>query len=873
MWKQREAEMSSEKIDWQARLKAKRSAKFEELYPAQEAALNSYSSKFIETPNIAIELPTGSGKSLIALMILDFWMEQRKRSAVLCGTKNLARQFKDEADALGVETILLEGSKSKWKTTDKFRYTKAKAVAILNYWGYINQSPGVDPADVLVLDDAHLAESAAHSLFALDIGVSKHQLLFRNLIAALAVRFPHSSRIVDCHQDIQTPFATVELLNFTDWLDFVPEFESIMGRATECQHGGDLYFPWNRIRPLLRSSLCFVGSYSITVRPGCYPLTGEEHIRKPTQRILMSATIGTADDLSRRTGISEIKSLPIAPHYRYAVPGKRLLIFPDNEARETDLETLALNLAIKLRRSVWLCASSAEQNDWSEKLSEHIAKAGIVDQPLFVAEAQAEEIDQFMEAEAGHLFTAARYDGMDFEGDICRLVVMPSLPQACGSFERFVSENIGDASFMKSRVLQRMKQALGRATRNDHDWAVYIFLRDSFSQYLTSAESLDEFPSNVQDEIEFGVEVSSRRIEDITKVINGFRSGKLAEIEFPQKPFSFPPATGSDITGVANKEIDFWNKLHITHSFDQAALAAEFAASELQTSQPGYSMFWRYLKALASYLRYSVDGDPLGLANAKNELTRVLDEPRQSAWFSRLNRLRQTLNMEVTPDETDFEEFDCISASWNHLLNGDLRNYKKHQGFFDDLRRALVGNDHKEFCHGVRNLFRILGWEAEIKEKEQGDTDVIAMTSVQGNHYLLIVEGKPEMPDGKSIPLRYVNQVSGQLTRYKADPRFAKHQIAAVLVSKASQLDDSAVPAAGNMTFVLQTSLKAVADLAIAAFQRYAAIRNRRGLLPKRSECVESLHMAPKLLGFFAICSTKGTVLTDEQIVTAMKRE
>lgn len=869
----KEEDISRQKIDWQSRLKAKNSAKFEQLDPAQEVALNSYSSQFIEVPNIAVELPTGSGKSLIALMILDFWMEQGMRTAVLCGTKNLARQFKGEADALGIQSILFEGSKSGWKTTDKFKYTQAKAVAILNYWGYINQSPGIDPADVLVLDDAHLAENAAHSLFALDVSISDHPTLFQELIAALAVRFPHYTRIVDCQEGTHTLFAPIELLNFTDWLDFISQFKSIMGKADECQRGGKLSFSWSRIRPLLRSSLCFVGSNSITIRPGCYPLTGEEHIRKPRQRILMSATIGTADDLSRRTGIPEIKSLPIAPRYRLAVPGKRLLIFPNSEARETDMEMIAFAVAIKLKRSVWLCASSAERSHWSQKLKEQLANRQITDQPMFIAEAQAEEIDQFVEAESGHLFTAARYDGMDFEGDICRLVVMPSLPHACGALERFVSENLADASFMNSRVLQRMKQALGRATRNDHDWAIYVLLKNSFSQYLTSAESFRQFPSNVQNEIEFGVDVSSRTLEDIAKVIKGFRSGKLVDIQFPQKPLSFPAITNSDVSNVADKEVDFWNKLHITHSFDQAVLAAEAAATTLEaSSQPGYSLFWRYLKAFASYLRYHVDKDPAGLATARNEVTRILDEPRQSAWFSRLNRLRQTLKIETVPDEADFEEFDCISASWNHLLNGDLRNYQKHQQFFDDLRNALVGNDHKQFCHAARNLFRLLGWEAEIGEKQHGDTDVIATVSVEGKHYLLVVEGKPEMQNGKPIPLRYVNQASGQLTRYKSESRFAKHQVAAILVSKAIQVENSAVPATANLTFIRQTSLKAAADLAIAAFQRYAAIRNRKGILPKRNECVEALQMSPKILGLFAVCSTKGTILTDEQVLAELRR-
>src|SRR5260370_23336770 len=93
------------KLDWQARLKAKKSEKFEELYLAQESALNLYSSTFLNEPTIAIELPTGSGKTLIALMVLDFWMEQKKRTAVLFGTKNFALQFKKKDDALGIPAV------------------------------------------------------------------------------------------------------------------------------------------------------------------------------------------------------------------------------------------------------------------------------------------------------------------------------------------------------------------------------------------------------------------------------------------------------------------------------------------------------------------------------------------------------------------------------------------------------------------------------------------------------------------------------------------------------------------------------------------------------------------------------------------------
>jgi Type III restriction enzyme, res subunit/Helicase C-terminal domain len=866
--------MFDDKIDWQGWLAARRSAKFELLYPAQAAALDRYAKEFLKEPNIAFELPTGGGKTLIALLILDFWLAQGRKAAVLCGTKNLARQFKEEADALGITTILFEGTKKKFSTADKFKYAQGRAIAILNYWGYINQAPGIEPADVLVMDDAHLAENAAHNLFSIEINRFEHSTLFGILLASLSARFPHYTRLADYAAGSPVSLGIIELISFSDLCDAASEIISILEKSDECKdENGDLYWAWRRIKPSLLSSLCFIGPNNISIRPGCYPLANEKHLRQPLQRIMLSATIGLPDDLSRRIGIPNIKSVPLEARYRLAVPGKRLLLFPDSEAREKEMEALALDAASKLRRSVWLCSSGNEAALWSKKLQDFIQAKGITDQPIFIAKARAEEIDQFVDAKAGHLFTAARYDGMDFEGEQCRLVVMPSLPTACGLFERFISENLADAAFMNFRVLQRMKQALGRATRNDHDYAVYAFLKSSFSSYLTESESFDQFPENVQHEIEFGVDVSQKPFEDIVRIFAGFLRGSLGEIGFPQRAVEFPDEMAESKTELANTELDFWRKLFSTRSYDQAANDAETIATALaENDQPGYALFWRYLKAHAAYLRSNIDGDPAGLAHAKAEIVKVLDEPRQSSWFSRLSRLRQTLHMEVVPEPDASEEFDCITIAWNSLLDGELRNPAKHQPFFDSVRENIVGSDHGKFCHAMRQLMRLIGWQAEIREKGEGETDVLATVSVSAEQRALVVEAKPEMDADKPIPLRHVNQASGQFTRYQAEPRLKHHHIRALFVSKSNRLEGAAALAAGNLTFIPQSALAMVANLAIAAFQRYAAVRTRKGLLPKRSECLESLNIAPRLLGFYDAALHAGKTLTEEEVVRVLKR-
>ena len=52
----------------------------------------------------------------------------------------------------------------------------------MNYWVYFNQNPAIDPADFLVMDDAHLAEHCLHSLFSVQISAHLHDSLFKTLV-------------------------------------------------------------------------------------------------------------------------------------------------------------------------------------------------------------------------------------------------------------------------------------------------------------------------------------------------------------------------------------------------------------------------------------------------------------------------------------------------------------------------------------------------------------------------------------------------------------------------------------------------------------------------------------------------------------------
>jgi superfamily II DNA or RNA helicase len=73
------------------------SSKFQALWPTQAHVLDTYNGAYTSAPDVAIELPTGAGKTIIALLIAEAWRQEGKGVAVLSANKTLARQMKREA--------------------------------------------------------------------------------------------------------------------------------------------------------------------------------------------------------------------------------------------------------------------------------------------------------------------------------------------------------------------------------------------------------------------------------------------------------------------------------------------------------------------------------------------------------------------------------------------------------------------------------------------------------------------------------------------------------------------------------------------------------------------------------------------------------
>ena len=224
------------------------SQKFRALWPGQAYALGQYSAIFANKRDLAIELPTGQGKTLISLLIAGAWLEGGKKVAVLSANKTLARQMARESQALGIPVAYMEGRADTIPVADRRRYQRAQSVGIMNYWVYINQNPVIDPADLVIMDDAHLAEHCLHSLYSLEITRYRHADLFRTLIAELQIRFPEYSVLSDALSDSAPPTSTAELVSFIDQVDVSARLRELIDTSPVVAANDDLRFRWHRLR-------------------------------------------------------------------------------------------------------------------------------------------------------------------------------------------------------------------------------------------------------------------------------------------------------------------------------------------------------------------------------------------------------------------------------------------------------------------------------------------------------------------------------------------------------------------------------------------------------------------------------------------------
>lgn len=554
--------------DYQAYLARLNSAKFRELFPNQAEVLAHYSTMFATHKDVAVELPTGAGKTPIALLIANAWIEEGKKVAVLSANKTLARQMASEARELGIPLAYMEGRGEEIPINDRRGYQRGQRVGIMNYWVYFNQNPVIDPADLLVMDDAHLAEHCLHSLYSVEIGKFQYPELFTSLVTELQTRFPEYAVFSDALSETAPPSSTAELISFIDQDAASDRIREILDAHVAPRDADvDLKLRWRRLRLKLRDLNLYISQHSLWLRPYVYPLTSNPHYAQVKQALYMSATVGDPGDLARRLGTRPIEKIPVASMFCETTSGRRLVVMnrTNDEKQIPDRMAVALLAAVRRHpKSLWLCNSESEATKVREAVKAWLDGNGMAGHLLWTLTSMGDEVDQFRRAPAGHLFVAGRFDGMDFKGDECRIVVITTLPRAINLQEEFITSYLRDAGFMRRRLNQRIVQALGRCNRAPSDFGVYFLADQRFATHFSREANREGISPNVQAEIDLAQDIAEMPDVEVVGRVERFLLGdfRTYDSELAQRaqgvPTARPPAKTTDTSA---DEVLGWSAL------------------------------------------------------------------------------------------------------------------------------------------------------------------------------------------------------------------------------------------------------------------------------------------------------------------------
>ncbi|MBC8137885.1 MAG: DEAD/DEAH box helicase family protein, partial [Fibrella sp.] len=270
----------------------------------QGEIIKTYVSQAVDTPDVALQLPTGSGKTLVGLLIAE-WRRRKFRERVLflCPNKQLVNQVVEQAnDLYGLTVHGFTGKSSGFDPVAKAEYGGAERLGVTTYSALFNTNPFFNNPDLIVVDDAHAAENYIAKLwtFVIERRNPEHQAIHAAVASIIRALLSSSdySRLIGAQEGV----------NYTGWVDKVPTpyfakiHDELISVIDTYVTAIDLRYTWKMIRDHLFACHLYLTPDEIMIRPLIPPTWEHKPFADAKQRIYMSATLGAGGDLERLTG-------------------------------------------------------------------------------------------------------------------------------------------------------------------------------------------------------------------------------------------------------------------------------------------------------------------------------------------------------------------------------------------------------------------------------------------------------------------------------------------------------------------------------------------------------------------------------------------
>lgn len=759
-----------------------------ELWRQQGDVLREYMRDFELRPDVAIELPTGTGKTMVGLLIAE-WRRRKYNMSVVyaCPTNQLVHQVAAAAKREGIQAVTLLGSSARWDPVEQTRLEAAEALGLTVYSHVFNASPKIGTPGTIVFDDAHAAEQFVAQSWSVVINRFAQPAVYKALIKALhsALDGMFLQRLEEKSADART-YRDVRLVVPSRRLGMVSDVDEALNVLSE---GSGPWWDLRSVRPGLASCLVYVSWPEILIRPFVPPTAENEPFSSAKQRIYLSATLGHAGELERSFGRKRIWRLPLPGDGRNPRSGRRFFIFSD--LTKGDHQQLATSITDRAGKALVLGKSTDEA----------VAAANALNRngwPVLGKDDVEKSLRPFSQADHAILALAGRYDGIDLPNNACRLVLLDGLPDFAHAQERFLASNLRARIALEERTRTRVVQGAGRATRNPSDHAIVVIRGVLLTRYLSNPDTRAALDPDLQAEVNFGRSNSEgANTEELLANIDSFlqqgsdwRDSAEPLINDARRGLERIDPDGSELLArSAPHEVEA-STCAFRRDYVGAREAAAKAAAELQGNElvRSYRAFWLYLAAVWSF--EAMDKDPNAGKTGAGLLADAHKAARAATW------IRETDPGDVTVED-DANDSPAVQEIVRRINAGLKRSTIDIA--IERMKSGLTAVKHEQSEPGITELGNLLGAEA-YKPGGQARPDSVWCWA---QRIWISIEAKSEEDAEGELPVRDVRQANSQLQQVESDRGVGSPFIAAdIIVSPRTRIADEAVTQAMPHVFL-----------------------------------------------------------------------
>ena len=745
--------------------------------------------------NNIIKMNTGSGKTVVGLMILQSCLNEGKGPAVyVVPDKYLATQVCDEAKQLGISAVT---------DRDDYLYTENRAILVMPIHALVNgrsvfgmRPDGNYPIGSILLDDVHACLDTITTQFSLRID-SSHELYNKMILLLKDAWKAYDSSAYTDIVELRDPHKRA-LLPFWIWQDKQQDIYRLLREYENDQPTNrGVFFNLPLIEDCLPLCSCIITNRAIEITPNGIPIAKIKSFEAADRRIFMSATLSDDSVFVSSVGLrpQDISAI-ITPDKANDI-GDRLILFPRHlNSSITDENIRDKVLQIAEEYNVVVIVPSKERGLFWDKTGAH----------LVTKENISTAVKALKERHVGLAIFVNRYDGVDLPDDACRLLIIDGLPPLKSEYDKYIQSIDPSSGLLLREQIQRIEQGMGRGVRSNSDSCCVILMGNSLADVLLRNKGVSHFSQTTREQYTLSKELwdllkeetSSPSIDDIFELAN---YSLLREVEWIQE-------SKERLAGVTYNTSPCFNNVSVSlrEAFEYACVGQSGKA----------------ISSLDSIIYSETNNDSKGhMMQIKAEYTNLFDRAKAQQILQAARGYNQGLLVPISGIQ--YEKLLVNMDQAKAIISYTKAQYTNANQYIIHLNSVLdelvFSPDADGFENALEKLGKLLGFGSSRPDKEtcgKGPDNLWAL----GEGKYLVIECKSGATT-EMISKVYCNQLGGSMRWFHSE--YGNDFFAVpIMVHPATTLDATAT-AVDNMKIITPELLdrlkKQIRDFSTALVQ------------------------------------------------------